>query len=555
MKKYALGLDFGTLSVRALFLNVETGEEAATGEYVYPHGIMTETLPDGTPLPKDFALEHPKDFLDGLAAVIPAAMKAANICADEVIGIGVDATTATVLAVDKEGVPLSEYPEFADRPESWMKLWKHHAAADIADRMLEVARERGEKWLSYYGDWLSCELFMPKAVELIMMDPVVFSHTYALIEAADWIVWQLTGEITRSIALAGCNSLYRQDTGYPSKEYFAAVYPGAEEVTDKLVGKIVPLGSCAGYLKADMAKKFGLKEGTPVGAAMLDSHAAVMGCGASRVGDMVSTIGTSANNMLNAEVGPGIPGIYSAAMDANIPGMFGYEGGQNCVGDALAWFIENCVPHTYVEAARAEGMDIHAYLQRKAEKLIPGECGIMALDWFNGVRTPLMDYSLTATIVGLTIRTKPEEIYRALIEAMIFGNKRIIDIYEEAGCPVKRIIAAGGIPMKNSMMMQIYADVTGKDIHLCGSKQTCARGSAILGAMAAGEKHTGYRSNEELIDALGSLSEMIYHPIPENVEKYRKLYDIYKKLSDLMAKGDSVEAELRKLTGRKDGNL
>ena len=547
MKKYALGLDFGTLSVRALFVDIETGEEAATAVYEYPHGVMTEALPDGTPLPPDFALEHPHDFLEGLEYVVPAGMRAGGILPEQVIGIGVDITTATVLAVDEEGTPLSDYPEFASRPEAWMKLWKHHGAMQMAERMLEVARERKESWLNFYGDWLSGELFMPKAVEMAVNDPEVFERTHNLIEAADWIVWKLTGEVTRSAALAGCNSLYRYDTGYPSKEYFKAVYPEAENVPDKLVGRIAPLGSCAGYLVPEMAAKLGLLVGTPVGVGMIDSHSAVMGCGASQIGDMVSTIGTSANNMLNAVEGPGIPGIYSAAPDANIPGLFGYEGGQNCVGDALAWYVDYCVPASYVEAAKAEGVNIHAYLQARAEKLKPGESGLIALDWFNGVRTPLMDFSLTSAIVGLSVRTKPEEIYRALVEAAVFGNKQIIDVYEEAGCPVNRIIAAGGIPMKNSMMMQIYADVTNKDIYLCGSAQTCARGSAILGAAAAGPEIHGCKDIYELIDKLGKLSDVVYHPIPENVEKYKKIYALYKQLSHEMAKDGGVMKELLKL--------
>jgi L-ribulokinase len=547
MKKYALGLDFGTLSVRALFVDIETGEEAATAVYEYPHGVMTEALPDGTPLPPDFALEHPHDFLEGLEYVVPAGMRAGGILPEQVIGIGVDITTATVLAVDEEGTPLSDYPEFASRPEAWMKLWKHHGAMQMAERMLEVARERKESWLNFYGDWLSGELFMPKAVELAVNDPEVFERTHNLIEAADWIVWKLTGEVTRSAALAGCNSLYRYDTGYPSKEYFKAVYPEAENVPDKLVGRIAPLGSCAGYLVPEMAAKLGLLVGTPVGVGMIDSHSAVMGCGASQIGDMVSTIGTSANNMLNAVEGPGIPGIYSAAPDANIPGLFGYEGGQNCVCDALAWYVDYCVPASYVEAAKAEGVNIHAYLQDRAERLKPGESGLIALDWFNGVRTPLMDFSLTSAIVGLSVRTKPEEIYRALVEAAVFGNKRIIDVYEEAGCPVNRIIAAGGIPMKNSMMMQIYADVTNKDIYLCGSAQTCARGSAILGAAAAGPEVHGCKDIYELIDKLGKLSDVVYHPIPENVEKYKKIYALYKQLSHEMAKDGGVMKELLKL--------
>jgi L-ribulokinase len=474
-------------------------------------------------------------------------MKEGNFRPEEIVGIGLDVTSATVVAVDETGTPLSMLPEFADRPEAWMKLWKHHGAMEIADRMLEVARERKESWLSYYGDWLSSELFMPKAVELAMNDPEAFARTWNLTEAADWLVWKMTGELTRSISMAGCNSLYRQDTGYPSREYFKAICPQAEAIPDKLRGKMMQLGERAGYLLPEVAERLGLLAGTPVGVAAIDSHSAVIGCGAARVGDMVSTIGTSANNMLNAVEGPGIPGIYSAAPDANIPGLFGYEGGQNCVGDCLAWFVDNCVPEEYIREAKREGKNIHTYLQERAERLKPGESGLLALDWFNGVRTPRMDFSLTGTIVGLTVRTKPEEIYRALVEATVFGNQKVIDTFEEAGCPVKRIIAAGGIPMKNSMMMQIYADVSNRDIYLCGSRQASALGSAILGAAAAGPEVNGCDNIYQLIERLGKTADIVYHPIPENVEKYRKLYAQYNRLADVMAEAGSVGRELLKL--------
>ena len=547
MEKYVLGLDYGTLSVRALLVNLQTAQESSSAVYEYPHAVMTRTLPDGTPLPNDFALEHPQDFLNGLEKVVPEVMALAGILPEQVVGIGVDITSSTVIPTDDKGIPLCLKPEFASRPHAWMKLWKHHGAIDIADRMVEVAKARGEKWLSYYGDWISSELFMPKVVETAVRDPEVFENTYTFLEAADWIVWKLSGKLTRSISMAGCNSLYRPDTGYPSKEYFKAAYPEAENVPDKLVGEMVPLGANVGGLTAEMADKLGLMAGTPVSSGAIDSHAGVVGAGAARIGDMVSVIGTSANNMLNAEDGPGIPGIYSAAPDANIPGIFGYEGGQNCVGDALAWFVDNCVPHSYYEQAKAEGKGIHQFLQEKAEKLRPGESGLLALDWFNGVRTPLMDFSLTASIVGITAATRPEELYRAIIEATVFGNKKIIDTYENAGCPVKRIIAAGGIPMKNAMMMQIYADVCDRDIYLSGSKQPSALGSAILGAIAAGPEATGYTSTTELVEGLGKIADLVYHPIPENVERYKLLYKQYERLSDQMSQIGSVGRELLKL--------
>lgn len=545
MKKYALGLDYGTLSVRALLLDLETGAEAATCVYEYPHGVMTETLPDGTVLPSDFALEHPQDFLDGLEYVVHGVMQ--GIAPEQVVGIGLDITSATVLFTDDKGVPLCLKPEFADRPHAWMKLWKHHGALEEAARLQAVAEERGESWLNYYGGWISSELFLPKAVETAVKDPEVFAATYNILEAADWIVWMLTGEMTRSITLAGCNSNYRVDTGYPSAEYFKAAYPEAEKLPEKLVGKMVRLGDVAGYLTEQMAEKLGLAAGTPVGASIVDSHAGVIGCGAASVGDMVSVIGTSANNMLNAEPGPGIPGIQSSCMDANVPGLYGYEGGQNCVGDAFAWFARNCVPKHYQDAADAAGKPIQAYLTELAEGLAIGESGLMILDWFNGVRAPLMDFSLTATIVGLTIRTKPEELYRAMLESAVFGNKRIIDAYEAAGHPVKRIIVSGGIPLKNPLMMQIYADVCNRDIYLCGTTQGCALGSAILGASAAGKEHTGCETFEQLTRKYVTLSNVVYHPIAENVARYEKLYRQYVRLCDQMAAPDSVGRELLKI--------
>lgn len=545
MKKYALGLDYGTLSVRALLLDLQTGEEAATFVYEYPHGVMTETLPDGTVLPPDFALEHPQDFLDGLEVVVRGVMQ--GIEPEQVVGIGLDITSATVLFTDEKGVPLCLKPEFANRPQAWMKLWKHHGALEEAARLQKVAEERGEKWLGYYGGWISSELFLPKAVETAVKDPEVFAATYNILEAADWIVWVLTGEMTRSITLAGSNSNYRIDTGYPSTAYFKAAYPEAEKLPEKLVGKMVRLGDVAGYLTEEMAAKLGLMPGTPVGASIVDSHAGVIGCGAASVGDMVSVIGTSANNMLNTEPGPGIPGIQSSCMDSNVPGVYGYEGGQNCVGDAFAWFARNCVPKHYQDAADAAGKPIQAYLTELAEGLAIGESGLMILDWFNGVRAPLMDFSLTATIVGLTIRTKPEELYRAMLESAVFGNKRIIDTYEAAGHPVKRIIVSGGIPLKNPLMMQIYADVCNRDIYLCGTTQGCALGSAILGASAAGPEHTGCETFEQLTRKYVTLSDVVYHPIAENVARYEKLYRQYVRLCDQMAAPDSVGREMLKI--------
>ena len=345
--------------------------------------------------------------------------------------------------------------------------------------------------------------------------------------------------------MAGCTGYYRVGSGYPSRGYFREAYPEAENVPDKLRGTMLPLGSCAGYLTAAWAEKLGLAPGTPVGIGTLDSHIGVIGCGASRSGDMAAVIGTSACAMLNADQEDVIPGVYLGAQDANIPGLYGFEGSQNCVGDMLGWFVENCVPYkTYLAA---QGQELHSYLMEKAGLLQPGQSGLMALDWFHGNRTPLMDLSLTGSLIGLSIHTQPEEIYRALMEGAAFGFRRIIEVFESAGKPVNRIIAGGGIPGKNPVMMQIYADVCGKTIHICNSTQASALGSAILGAAAAGEGVTGCRDIPELMDKYVKLSDTVYTPNPAHRRIYDALYTRYLHLGDTMAKKNSPLRSIRKI--------
>lgn len=547
MKRYALGLDFGTLSVRGLFLDLETGEEAATAVYDYPHGIMTKTLPDGTRLPEMFALEHPMDFICGMQAVIRQGMEKGNLAPHQIVGIGLDVTSSTVLPVDETGWPLCLQEGFSGNPHAWMKLWKHHGANEIALRLTEVAKQRKEPWLPYYGDNVCGEFLIAKAVELAVNAPEIFEKTHSFLEAADWLVWLLTGNPVRSISMAGCTGYYRVGSGYPSREFFGADYPEAETVPDKLRGTMLPLGSCAGYLTERWAEELGLIPGTPVGIGTLDSHIGVIGCGASRSGDMAAVIGTSACTMLNANQEDVIPGIYLGAQDANVPGLYGYEGSQNCVGDMLGWFVENCVPYKAYTQAQEENLDIHSYLIKKAENILPGQSGLMALDWFNGNRTPLMDLSLTGSLVGLNVHTQPEEIYRALMEGAAFGFRRIIEVFESAGKPVKRIIAGGGIPTKNPLMMQIYADVCGKTIYLCKSTQASALGSAILGAAAAGEAITGCGNLPELMDKYVKLSDTVYTPNGEHKAMYDKLYSTYLHLSDTMAEGNSALREIQKI--------
>lgn len=532
MKKYTLGLDYGTLSVRALCLDLETGQEACTAVYEYPHGIMTDSLPDGTPLPKDFALEHPLDYLEGMEQVVRQVMQALHLRPEQIVGIGLDVTSSTVLPVDEKGQPLCMTEAFYREPHAWMKLWKHHSAADIAQRMTEVARDFKEPWLPYYGNRVNPEFLLAKATELAVKAPQVYENAALIMEAADWLVWLLTGNLVRSLSMAGCTGYYRE--GFPIEDFFEEAYPQAKGIRFKLAGCMLPLGTTAGFLTQAWANRLGLCRGTPVGIGTLDSHMAVIGCGGSRVGDVVTVMGTSACTMVNAEKEGRIEGIYLAAQDANVPGLYGYEGSQNCVGDMLGWFVDNCVPHKTWLQAQEKKMDIHAWLMAGAKKLTPGQSGVMALDWFNGNRTPLMDLSLTGCITGLTLRTTPEQIYRALMEGAAFGFRRILELFQKGGIRLGRIIAGGGIPGKNPVMMQIYADVCGMPIHLSKTNQASALGSAILGAAAAGEEYTGCKDVPALMEKYAILSDTVYMPNKKNKAIYDELYEKYLKLSDKM---------------------
>lgn len=523
LKRYAIGLDFGTLSVRALLVDIETGRELATAVSEYPHGVMDKALPNGMKLPEGFALAHPQDYVDGLRSVVPQIIRDAGITGYDVAGIGLDCTSATVMPVNAEGTPLCLLPEWAGHPHAYLKLWKHHGGDPQARRMLKTAQERNEPWLNFCGGGIQCELLLPKALETAEMDPAVWSACHWYLEMGDWLAWYLTGRNCRSLSMASCNGYYRPPAGYPSDDYWRAVSPGIEPVTSRLLGKLLPLDGVAGYLTPKIADELTLPPGTPVAVPLIDSHASVVGCGADRAGDMVAVLGTSACYLMNDNVQMGIPGIYSVAYEAHVPGLYGYEGGQSCLGDGLDWFVRQCVPARVQAEADDTGESVHTLLSRKAALMRPGESGLIALDWLNGVRSPLMRPDLRGVLVGATLKTTPADLYRAVVEASCFGARRIIDSFQEAGVPVKRVFATGGIPRKNPFLMQVLADVCGKEIGVCQSSQASALGSAIMGAAASGE------GLNECIRRMAAPVDIIYKP--NQAEAYEALYKRYRALS------------------------
>ena len=548
MAKYVIGVDFGTLSVRALVADVKDGSELASADYVYPHAVMSENLPNGRKLPPDWALQHPQDYLEGLTEAVHLAVKDSGISPDDVIGIGVDFTTNTYLPVDDRYEPLCLKPEWQDNPHAWVKLWKHHGTQSYAEQMEEKAIERGESFLKRYGGKVSPAWMFPRLLETLKEAPDLYAATAEFIEAGDWIVCQLTGQEKRSLGMAGYKAFWSKKNGYPSEDFLKSIDPNFEHVIDeKLSRDIYPLGAKAGVLNERGAAMTGLPQGIAVAVANMDAHVSLPAVGLTEPGNLLIILGTSACHIMLGAEEKKVPGVGGIVEDGVIPGTYGYESGQNCVGDCLKWFVENCVPAVYAEAARKAGMDENQYLTYLADKLKPGQSGLLALDWWNGNRSILCDYDLTGLILGLTIASKPEEIYRALIEATAYGTRRIVDSFEENGLPVEHVFACGGISKKNAMFMQIYADVLNRDIRIARSSQTPALGSAIFGAVAAGSQAGGYDSVEKAAHAMGGTSSTVYHPIEENVRIYKELYEEYLILHDYFGRGENnVMKRLRK---------
>lgn len=538
MHKYTIGVDFGTLSGRAVIVDTTTGEEVAVAVHEYSHAVMDEKLPDGTPLGVDWALQHPQDYLDVFRITIPQVMKMAMVSPEQVAGVGIDFTACTVLPVKADGTPLCFLDEYRSRPNAWVKLWKHHAAQDEANRLNIIAEERGEKFLRRYGGKISSEWMIPKIWQTVNEDPEVYDAADRFIEAADWVVWQMTGRETRNTCTAGYKAIWHKHDGYPSNDFFRALHPKMERLVDeKLSRTLLPVGTKAGTITPQAARLTGLKEGTAVAVANVDAHVSIPAVGITTPGKMLAIIGTSTCHMLLGDVEKEVPGMCGVVEDGIIAGFYGYEAGQSCVGDHFQWFVENCTPAEYRDEAETAGMDLHSLLTEKAARLTPGESGLVALDWWNGNRSVLVDVDLTGMIAGMSLVTKPEEIYRALIEATAYGTRMIIDTFEENGVPVNEFYAAGGIAEKNPFVMQIYADVINREIKISGSPQAPALGSALFGALAAGKDAGGFDTVQEAAAVMAKVKDHTYRPIPENVAVYDRLFAEYRILHDYFGRG------------------
>lgn len=539
---YTIGLDYGSASCRGVLADIRDGKVTAQAEMAYPHGILTESLPDGTPLTGSWCLQHPQDYLTVLHQIVPQLLENSGISPERVIGIGVDFTASTVIPLDDSFRPLCE--SYPDRPHAWPKLWKHHGAARQAENLTALCRERYPVYLDRYGGKISPECLTAKVLQVFDEDRDVFDAAHSFVEAMDYITSLLCGEPVFSASAAMAKAFYDLKTGYPDSSFFEAIHPDLKNLPgEKLInrygtGRIVRPGEKAGELCPKLATELGLRPGTAVTAPQMDAYAAMPGIGIAKTGVMLMVVGTSTGIMLLNDTYRPVEGVTACLKDTYYHGLWGYGSGQASVGDAFGWFVQNCVPERYVQAAREKNISIHQYLTELASRLAPGESGLLALDWLGGNRSCLGNPNLSGLLLGLTLQTRPEEIYRALLEGTAFGARAILEAYRSAGVAVDEIWICGGIANKNDLMMQIYADVLGLPLHISCCTQAPALGAAIYAASAA-----GVGDIFQTVEAMGDRHCRIFEPYSKNQAIYNQLYGEYIRLHDYFGKRENPVME------------
>jgi L-ribulokinase len=535
LSRYVIGVDYGSLSGRALVVRTD-GLEVGTAVHDYEHGVMDRVLlATGRALPPDWALQDPQDYIDVLRVAVPAAVATAGIDPAHVVGIATDFTACTVLPTTRDGTPLCFDKAFEDAPHAYVKLWKHHAAQPQADRITALAEERKESWLARYGGRISSEWQFAKALQLLEESPDIYARAARWIEAADWIVWQLCGVETRNACTAGYKGLF-QHGAYPTREYLAALNPAfADFVDEKLAYPLSPLGGRAGSLTEQAALWTGLQAGIAVAVGNVDAHVSTPAAKAIRPGQMLAVMGTSTCHVMNGSSVAEVPGMCGVVDGGIVSGLWGFEAGQSGVGDIFAWWVDTILGPQVAAPALAAGKSSHDYLSGLAEGQSVGQHGLVALDWQDGNRSVLVDHELSGVIIGLTLATRPEDVYRALVEATAFGTRKIVETFDAAGVKVEEFIAGGGL-VKNSFVMQIYADVLNRPISVIDTDQGPALGSAIHAAVAAGE----HADVPAAAAVMGRLRANMFHPRPGATSAYNTLYEEYLLLHDYFGRGENM---------------
>ncbi len=541
-KQFIIGLDFGTLSVRALLIDAKTGDVICDSVSEYKHGVLDDKLPSGTKLPELFALQVPSDYLESTHKVIRGVMEKSGADKDSVLSIGIDFTACTMLPYTENFTPLCELDKYRDEPHAYAKLWKHHAAQPEAEEITEKARAC-DGLLEAYGEKLSSEAMFPKILEIARHAPDVYRDAQGFMELGDWITTKLCGKESRSRCFSGFKALYTE-SGFPDNSLFKSIDPMLDGIIGtKLPDRADPITGAVGTLTEEVAEWLGLSTKTVVATPIIDAHASMPALGITGTDELMLILGTSACHIVNCKEKIRVPGISGYAKETVIPGLYTYEAGQASFGDNFDWFVKNLVSEDYRRAAKDAGLNIHAYLRKLAKELDVGESGLVSLDWFNGNRCTLSDSELSGMIVGLTLTTRPEQIYRSLIEATVFGTKKIIDNFTECGVPISRIVAAGGIAERDDMLMQILADVTEREIRVPKIPYSSAYGSAMYATVAAG----CFVSLDDCARVFKPSSFISYVPNPESSRKYKELYSIYSELYELYGKKNDAMKRLFKL--------
>lgn len=528
-RKFALGLDFGTESVRVLAVDCERGVEAAEAVVRYPHAVITDTLPSsGAKLPPDFALQHAQDYIDSAVKALREVLT--RVPAAQVSGIGVDFTACTILPIRKDGTPLMFEERFRANPHAWVKLWKHHAAQPEAERIVAHARDRMSSdgaFLKFTGGTVSSEWMLPKCWEVARHAPEVYAEADVFIDAGDWFVQQMTGAFTRNSCAAGYKGHWSAEQGFPSQEFLTRLDPKLSGLRDKWLNAIHAPGAKAGAVSKRFAELSGLQAGTPVSAATIDAHSGVAGMGVYREGSLSIIMGTSSCHMAISRELKLFEGCAGVVSDGIIPGFYGYESGQAAVGDLFGWFAREFMGASFAD------------LSTKAAELVPGESGLIALDWMNGSRTPIMNANLSGMILGLTLDSKPHEVYRALIEATAFGTRQIVETHQNAGIPIRELVVCGGLT-QDPLILQIYADVTGLPVKVAASNQAVALGAAIFGALAAGQAEGGFGTMEEAITKMTAPHRQSYEPNAAHRQAYDALFAVYRDATEHYGRTQSL---------------
>jgi len=527
MGRYAIGMDFGTESARAVLVDTANGRQLATAVEPYAHGVIDRTLPGGADrLPSEWALQHPGDWLAVTETLLRRMGSAGN--PEDIVGIGIDFTSCTVLPATADGVALCLMPEFEHEPHAWPKLWKHHAAQAYADRINAAAGQPGGAFLTLYGGKTSSEWMWAKGWQVLREAPAtVWASTARWIEGGDWLVWQLTGTEARSACQAGYKAHWQKDLGYPPRAFWAGLDPALPGLLDRLSPVPRPAGTRAGTLTPVWALRTGLRHGIPVAIAVIDAHSAVPALGISEPGHLVMIMGTSTCHLVMDGRRREVQGISGVVEDGILPGWFGYEAGQASVGDIFLWFVRTSVPARYGAA------DVFPQLEREAARLTPGASGLLALDWWNGCRTPLVDADLSGALVGLSLTTEPAEVYRALLESTAYGTRRVIETFESGGVPIGEVHACGGLAERNALLLQITADVTCRTVYAARVPDASALGAAIYAAAAA----EGGSEMAGVIRRMGSAERTPYHPRAADVEIYDSLYRDYVDVARFFGEG------------------